>query len=99
MCLGSPAPALWYSLPEGERAIRARLTSDQCVVDDQHYFVLGRLVIPVHDSSDPFVWLTWVSLSEQRTGTHGPPALGRTTLGHIADARPRVGRGSSTWLA
>ena len=65
MCLGSPAPALWFSIPEEERERRALLSSDQCVVDDKHFFILGRLEIPVHGSSQPFVWLTWVSLSEK----------------------------------
>ncbi|OGA58835.1 MAG: hypothetical protein A2710_01305 [Burkholderiales bacterium RIFCSPHIGHO2_01_FULL_64_960] len=64
MCLGPSAPDLWYSIPEGERSERGELTSDQCVIDGQHFFVLGRIVIPVVDGPEPFVWLAWVSLSE-----------------------------------
>jgi hypothetical protein len=40
------------------------LSSDQCIIDEQHYFILGRLVIPVTDGSE-FEWLAWVSLSEE----------------------------------
>ena len=40
------------------------LTSDTCVIDDEHLFVRGCLEIPVHGSDDPFVWGVWVSLSE-----------------------------------
>jgi hypothetical protein len=40
------------------------LTSDTCVIDDEHFFVRGCLEIPVHGSDDPFVWGVWVSLSE-----------------------------------
>ena len=65
MCLGAAAPALWYSLSEEERAARVELTSDQCVIDGEHFFILGRIVLPVLDGPDPFVWLAWVSLSEQ----------------------------------
>ncbi|AMC36491.1 DUF2199 domain-containing protein [Janthinobacterium sp. B9-8] len=64
MCLGSGAPALWYSIPEDERESRAELTSDQCVIDGEHFFILGRILIPVHDGMGPFIWLAWVSLSE-----------------------------------
>jgi hypothetical protein len=65
LCLGAAAPQLWYSLPEAERAARAELNSDQCVVDGKHFFILGQIVLPVVDGLDPFVWLAWVSLSEQ----------------------------------
>ena len=64
MCFGPGAPALWYSIPEADRAERGELSSDQCVIDGKHFFVLGRIVIPVVDGPDPFVWLAWVSLSE-----------------------------------
>jgi hypothetical protein len=61
---GAPAPELWFEIPENERARRAELSSDQCVIDGKHFFVLGRLLIPLHDSDESFCWLAWVSLSE-----------------------------------
>ena len=67
MCFGANAPALWYSLPEAEREVRAELSSDQCVIEGKegrHFFVLGRILIPVIDGPGPFIWLAWVSLSE-----------------------------------
>lgn len=64
MSLGAPAPAIWYGIPESEREQRVLLSSDQCIVDGKHFFLLGRLAIPVHESAEPFVWLTWVSVSE-----------------------------------
>jgi hypothetical protein len=64
MSLGAPAPAIWYGIPESERGQRALLSSDQCIVDGKHFFLLGRLAIPVHESTESFVWLTWVSVSE-----------------------------------
>jgi hypothetical protein len=65
MCLGSPAPALWFSIPEEEREKRSVLSSDQCIIDEKHYFILGQLELPVIDAPNPFVWLVWVSLSER----------------------------------
>lgn len=64
LCFGASAPELWLSLPEAERNARGELTSDQCVLDDQFFFVLGRIILPVIDGPGPFVWLAWVSLSE-----------------------------------
>ncbi|MBK6726370.1 MAG: DUF2199 domain-containing protein [Xanthomonadales bacterium] len=64
LCFGSPAPALWLSLPEAEREARATLSSDQCIVDDEHYFVLGQLILPILGTPQHFTWLAWVSLSE-----------------------------------
>ena len=68
MCFGPSAPDKWFGLPQAERATRAELTSDQCVIDGEHFFVLGRIVLPVVDAPEPFVWLAWVSLSETNFG-------------------------------
>lgn len=65
MCFGLSAPDLWYSIPEDERNERGELSSDQCVIDDKYFFVLGRILIPVTDGEGPFIWLAWVSLSEE----------------------------------
>jgi hypothetical protein len=64
MCYGVSAPELWYTIPEAERDTRTELSSDQCVIDEKYFFVLGRILIPVVDGDGPFVWLAWVSLSE-----------------------------------
>jgi len=58
------APAAWEALPEKERATRAMLTADQCIIDDAWFFILGRLELPVLDGGEPFTWMTWVSVSE-----------------------------------
>jgi hypothetical protein len=65
MCFGRTAPALWLQMSEAEREERGELSSDQCVVDDQYYFVLGRIILPVVDGPEPFCWLAWVSLSQK----------------------------------
>ena len=57
------APAYWDNLPEAERSARAKLHTDFCTIDDQHYFVRGCLEIPVLGQKKPFVWGVWTSLS------------------------------------
>jgi len=35
------------------------------VIDNGHYFVLGRIEIPVVGCDEQFVWLAWISLSQK----------------------------------
>lgn len=63
MHYGAPAPALWFTIPEAEREERALLSSDMCLIDEQHGFIVGNLEIPVLDYPDHFSWDVWVSLS------------------------------------
>jgi len=63
MHYGPPAPALWYRIPESERKVRAALSSDQCIIDDKYFFVVGNLEIPVVELNALFSWDVWVSLS------------------------------------
>jgi hypothetical protein len=58
------APDPWFAIPELERDRRAVLGSDQCIIDDKHFFIRGCLETPILDCKDPFVWGIWVSLSE-----------------------------------
>lgn len=63
---GADAPAPYYDLAPEDRD-RAGLNADQCIIEtpgETHFFVRGRLEIPVVDEDEPFAWLVWVSLSE-----------------------------------
>lgn len=62
---GAEAPLNYYTVPEAERERRCFLGSDDCVIDEAHFFVRGCIEIPVHGESEPLVWGVWVSLSEQ----------------------------------
>ena len=61
---GTDAPLYYYGIPSEERGRRCVLTSDTCVVDDEHFFVRGCLELPVHGFDEPFEWGVWVSLSK-----------------------------------
>ncbi|MGO9249589.1 MAG: DUF2199 domain-containing protein, partial [Solirubrobacteraceae bacterium] len=64
LCFGIEAP--WRALvPESEFDQRVDLTSDQCVVDGQHFFIRGHIEIPIHDYPEPFAFSVWSSLSER----------------------------------
>ncbi len=57
------APAVWD--PAFVGADDCLLSSDQCMVRGQHYFVKGLIEIPVVDSDEVFSWGVWVSLSRE----------------------------------
>ena len=63
-CFGIDAP--WQGLvPEDEFEQRVELTADQCVVDEQHFFIRGHIEIPIHGHSEPLSFSVWSSLSEK----------------------------------
>ena len=41
------------------------LSSDQCVIKGEWFFVHGLIEIPVIDGDEPFSWGVWVSLSKE----------------------------------
>ncbi|WP_433666141.1 DUF2199 domain-containing protein [Nocardia sp. CA-136227] len=58
-----PAPAYWND--EVAEAPGSVLGDEQCVIAGEHFFVRARIVLPILDSDDEFVWGVWISLSEQ----------------------------------
>lgn len=62
---GAAAPLSFYAVPEAERFSRCSLGSDDCVIDEQHFFVRGCLELPVISLDEQFVWGVWVSLSKE----------------------------------
>ena len=62
---GAAAPVYWYGVPAKERKKRCVLSADQCVIDEENFFIVGNLDIPVVGSTEPFSWDVWVSLSAQ----------------------------------
>lgn len=87
MCFGYDAPDYYYSIPESERNKRCELTSDLCSVGNEHFYIRGRLEIPVIGGNEPFAWLVWSSLSQKnfslaqkdwnrRGRENEPPAMG-----------------------
>ena len=65
LAFGSAAPVLYDQISEPERRARAELSSGMCVIDGDHFFVLGNIELPILGTEEIFVWSAWVSLSEQ----------------------------------
>jgi hypothetical protein len=65
LCFGAEKPDFYYSVPPEERAARVELSRDWCVVDETHFFIRGRIEIPIIDYHESLVWNVWTSLSEE----------------------------------
>lgn len=62
--LVAPAPASYFSVPEDDRDSRCQLGTDDCIIDNEWFFVRGLIEIPVIGEEELFSWGVWVSLSE-----------------------------------
>lgn len=58
------APDEWSALTPSQRRSKGDLSSDQCIIDPDRFFIRGSLELPVVGGVAPFVWDVWVSLSE-----------------------------------
>lgn len=63
MSYGAPMPEFWTDDLEQDRM--SGLSSDQCVIKGEQFFVHGLIEIPVIDSDELFSWGVWVSLSQE----------------------------------
>ncbi|MGW9211080.1 DUF2199 domain-containing protein [Embleya sp. NPDC055664] len=63
MNYSAAAPYVWD--PSFADAPDCLLSSDQCVINGQHYLVKGLVEIPVIGSDEVFSWGVWASLSRE----------------------------------
>lgn len=59
------APSPYNSMAPEERAARAKLNRDFCVIDGEEYYVRAVLEIPIVGETETLEWGVWGSLSEQ----------------------------------
>src|ERR1700742_2816637 len=57
------APMAVTAIPEWQLESRVVITAEQCVIDDTHFYLRGRIVIPIHGCDAPFVWGVWAQVS------------------------------------
>lgn len=60
-----PAPLQAAAIPDRERGSRLELTADDCIIDQREFYLKGLLELPVHGSTDSFVWGIWLSVSPE----------------------------------
>ena len=62
LAYGTVAPAFWHDGLAGKPG--CLLDEELCKIDNEHFFVRARLVLPLRDAEEEFEWGVWVSLSE-----------------------------------
>jgi hypothetical protein len=69
--IGADYPDQWYAIPESERAARAKVSSDLCRIDNEHYFIRGVIEIPLIDApGERFGFGVWVSQAKHNFETY-----------------------------
>jgi hypothetical protein len=82
------APLAVSAIPDWQIESRVAITPEQCVIDNTHFYLRGRIVVPIRDCENPFVWGVWAQVSiknfycvDKRWQTRGrenePPFEGR----------------------
>lgn len=57
------APRAASLIPPDEIEQRVVITPDQCVIDGKDFYLRGRIVIPILDYDEPFIWGVWAEIS------------------------------------
>ena len=64
MSFAADFPDMYANMKVDERDARATIGSDQCIIDQEWFFIRGCLEIPVIGSDEPFLWGLWASVRE-----------------------------------
>ena len=56
---------MYANISEPDRGARALISSDQCVIDEQWFFIRGCVEIPIVGTGDVFLWGLWASIKEE----------------------------------
>ncbi|WP_076672076.1 DUF2199 domain-containing protein [Pontibacter indicus] len=65
LTFGSDYPEYYFTIPEEERETRIEETKSLCVVDEEYFFIRGRLTIPIIDYEEDLIFDVWTTLSEK----------------------------------
>ena len=68
--LAADRPDLWWSVPQAERASRLVLTSDTCILDNEHYLIRGVIEIPLVDDEGHWGIGAWVTQKRENFQTY-----------------------------
>jgi hypothetical protein len=68
--LGIDKPDQWWDVAEEERKRRIELTSDTCIIDNEHYFIRGLIEIPILYYDEKFGIGVWVSQKRENFFTY-----------------------------
>ncbi len=56
------APDTAIRIPLADQQTRVVLSPDQCVIDNTRFYLRGRIVLPIIDLEEPFIWGVWAEV-------------------------------------
>ena len=56
------APLAAMRIPADEIESRVVMNADQCVIDGTAFFLRGRIVVPIAEIAEPFIWGVWAEV-------------------------------------
>lgn len=62
---GADIPDSYACLNESDRASRAQISSDQCVIDNEFFFLRGLVELPIIGFEDVFLWGVWATVKKE----------------------------------
>jgi hypothetical protein len=65
MSFAAEFPDQYANMGREDRDARAVISSDQCIIDQEWFFIRGCLEIPIVGSGDIFLWGLWTSVREE----------------------------------
>ena len=65
LSFSTKAPLPVSAIPSWQIERRVVITPDMCVIDGVHFYLRGRIVVPVHDCPEPFIWGVWAQVSSK----------------------------------
>src|ERR1700722_20485576 len=58
-------PDAYANLSREERDIRAVVGSDQCIIDQEQFYIRGCIDLPVRDADGVFLWGVWARVHQE----------------------------------
>ena len=58
-------PDPYANLSREDRENRAVIASDQCIIDQEQFFIRGCIELPIRDSDSIFLWGVWAGVKEE----------------------------------
>lgn len=65
LAFGAAVPHAYAELSDDDAEIRADLSTDLCVIDQELFFIRGQLEIPIIGEDQLFAWGVWVSIGRE----------------------------------
>lgn len=82
LCFGGDLPDYYFSVPQDEREQRIILKENLCVIDNEHFFHRGSIIIPIVNYNKNLTFNVWTSISKENFEIRNSLWLDPTRINH-----------------